>query len=53
MEILPTWLLEDLEKLRRTQEERPQLRVELPNFISLPDEITTNESENSIVIPLR
>ena len=54
MEILPAWMIEELERLRKEQQvERPQLRIEIP--LPTPDrrhEVRQDEGAEMTIIPL-
>lgn len=54
MDILPAWLIEDLEKLRKEQErKRPELHIQLPLREEIRLDPEKKEDEDVIIIPLR
>lgn len=56
METLHSWMIEELERLRREQEaERPRLFIELPRAPAGHERTETVEEEEeiAIIIPLR
>ncbi len=56
MDIIPAWMIEDLEKLRKEQQGAEQLvlRIELPLYDEQKiEENPLEDKDMSIVIPLR
>lgn len=55
MDIIPAWMIEDLERLRKEQEaEKHVLRIELPVYNEMFNEQRPEREEESIIIiPLR